>query len=46
MIFEEPKAEFVSIDLVNITTASGTGSVETCNGEDSPSNNCNGSMML
>lgn len=39
MIFEEPKAEFVSIDLVNITTAS-SGSIETCDGPDAPMNRC------
>lgn len=50
MKFQEPKAEFVPIDLTNaITTVlspgcdevtSKRGSVETCTGSDSPSNNC------
>lgn len=48
MSFQEPKAEFVSIDLANITTTSPTcdqvnskrGSVETCTGPDAPYNTC------
>lgn len=48
MSFQEPKAEFVSIDLANITTTSPTcdqvnskrGSVETCTGPDAPYNAC------
>lgn len=49
MKFQEPKAEFVSIDLTIDTAASSPncdqvnskrGSIETCTGEDAPYNSC------
>ena len=40
MMFEEPKVEVVEIELDDVVTASGGGSVETCNGSDAPMNTC------
>lgn len=47
MKFQEPKAEFVKIDLNVITDVSNcdqvsskSGSVETCTGADAPANSC------
>ena len=55
MVFQEPKVEFVEIDLINITTASPQcdqttskrGSVETCVGMDAPQNiECDASVEV
>lgn len=39
MIFQEPKVEFVEIDLESVIVTS-TASGENCLGTDAPANNC------
>jgi len=41
MVFQEPKIEFVPIDLtIDATTTSQQAGVETCTGPEAPSNVC------
>ncbi len=49
MEFEKPNVEFVELDPnEDITTASGSPSLETCDGPDAPSNTCSdtGAFMV
>lgn len=41
MLFQEPKIEFVQVDLTIDATETSTPSYETCTGPDAPSNLCN-----
>lgn len=45
MVFEEPKVEVVEIEQTDIVCESGSPSLETCDGNDAPSNKCSGFMM-
>lgn len=39
MVLEQPKVEFVRINQTDVIATS-SGSLETCDGTDAPSNNC------
>ena len=45
MIFQEPKVEFVEIDLESVIVTS-TASGENCIGDDAQSNNCSKYNMM
>lgn len=41
MLFQEPKVEFIQINLTVDTTSTSQAGVETCTGPEAPSNLCN-----
>lgn len=44
MIFEEPKVEFVSLNMDDITTTSSGSQIDICQG-DRPNDKCDGEVM-